>query len=360
MPVSSCSAPIGRWIATQCSLSCSCSAPSTRKKSARSRSSMLTNRTRERSLRRRALQLRAVCTSTPITPLTTNSAPSTTRMRGDRVSDEARVARRVDQVDLAVLPLGVADARGERHVSSLLVLVPVGDRRAPPRSCPSRFVAPAWNSIASTSDVFPVPRCPTTATLRIFPGSWAMHPPRLWCSVWPIDDLSDSPARAEAVRSRAEIAILSRTRWTENVSARCAPGSHSSPRATAAALAGRGRGTRGRDHQARAVLRRLRRAGAGRAHRLQRRLQLLVDQQQGRLAGRELRACDVHRRQRRLALHRPVDRQPAHAGPHAPAVEGARPDEAALRERLGLRRLLPRLLLVERQFHELRLITLRC
>src|SRR6059058_1118244 len=49
--------------------------------------------------------------------------------RGDRVSDESRVAGRVDQVDLAVLPLRVADARGERHVSSLLVLVPVGNRR---------------------------------------------------------------------------------------------------------------------------------------------------------------------------------------------------------------------------------------
>src|SRR3989440_16045 len=36
---------------------------------------------------------------------------------------------------------------------------------------PSRFVFPDWNSRASVSDVFPVPRWPTTATLRIFPGS---------------------------------------------------------------------------------------------------------------------------------------------------------------------------------------------
>ena len=36
---------------------------------------------------------------------------------------------------------------------------------------PSRFVFPAWKSIASTSEVLPVPRWPTTATLRIFPAS---------------------------------------------------------------------------------------------------------------------------------------------------------------------------------------------
>src|SRR2546429_987519 len=41
----------------------------------------------------------------------------------------------------------------------------------PDSTVPSRFVAPAWNRSASTRDVFPVPRCPTTATLRIFPGS---------------------------------------------------------------------------------------------------------------------------------------------------------------------------------------------
>ena len=47
--------------------------------------------------------------------------------RGHRVTDEAGVARRVDQIDLAVMPLQMADRRGERHLSSLLVLVPVGD-----------------------------------------------------------------------------------------------------------------------------------------------------------------------------------------------------------------------------------------
>ena len=42
IPVTSCSAPIGRWMATHCGKSCARSASSVRKKSARSRSSMFT------------------------------------------------------------------------------------------------------------------------------------------------------------------------------------------------------------------------------------------------------------------------------------------------------------------------------
>src|SRR5580765_2892002 len=211
MPVSSCSAPIGRWIATQCSESCSCSEPSTRKKSARSRSSMFTNMTRERLPSAARFQLREVCTSTPITPLTTNSAPSTTRIAA--IASPTKPASPGVSMRLILRPchsawqtLAASDMFRRCSSSSQSETV------EPASMVPSRFVAPAWNSIASTSDVFPVPRCPTTATLRIFPGSWAMHPPRLWCSVWPIDDLSDSPARADAVRGRAEIAILKRTR----------------------------------------------------------------------------------------------------------------------------------------------------
>jgi hypothetical protein len=46
-----------------------------------------------------------------------------------RVGLEAGVAGRVDEVDLPVLPLEVAERAGERHRSPLLVLVPVRDRR---------------------------------------------------------------------------------------------------------------------------------------------------------------------------------------------------------------------------------------
>ena len=43
----------------------------------------------------------------------------------------------------------------------------------PCSTVPSRLIFPAWNSMASTSEVFPTPRWPTTAMLRIFPGSVA-------------------------------------------------------------------------------------------------------------------------------------------------------------------------------------------
>ena len=45
----------------------------------------------------------------------------------------------------------------------------------PASMVPSRFVFPAWKSIASVSEVFPVPRWPTTATLRIFPASMGIE-----------------------------------------------------------------------------------------------------------------------------------------------------------------------------------------
>src|SRR5262249_32579855 len=48
--------------------------------------------------------------------------------RGDRVRLEARVARRVDDVELSALPLAVSQGRGQGHRAPLLVLLPVGDR----------------------------------------------------------------------------------------------------------------------------------------------------------------------------------------------------------------------------------------
>jgi hypothetical protein len=48
----------------------------------------------------------------------------------DRVRLEPGVAGCVDQVDLAALPLEMRERRGQRHLPSLLVLVPVADRRS--------------------------------------------------------------------------------------------------------------------------------------------------------------------------------------------------------------------------------------
>ena len=91
---------------------------------------MLTKTTRESSSSSARVQTRDVLTSTPITPESTTSAPSTTRRLGDGVGLEAGVAGRVDQVELAALPVEVRERRGQRHLAAVLVLVPVGDRRA--------------------------------------------------------------------------------------------------------------------------------------------------------------------------------------------------------------------------------------
>ena len=50
--------------------------------------------------------------------------------RRDRVPLKARVARSVDQVDLAVLPVRMRHGGGQGHTALVLVVVPVGHRRA--------------------------------------------------------------------------------------------------------------------------------------------------------------------------------------------------------------------------------------
>ena len=78
--------------------------------------------------------------------------------RGDRVALEAGVAGRVDEVDLArpatprgrATPGATSDACARRRPKSATV--------EPAWTLPSRLTAPAWNSIASTREVFPVPR----------------------------------------------------------------------------------------------------------------------------------------------------------------------------------------------------------
>ena len=86
---------------------------------------------------------------------------------GQHVGLEAGLAGRVDQVDLAVLPLQVGDRRRDRHAAPalLLVVVEAVDFSA---TLPSRLIVPDSYRSASTSEVLPVPRWPITATLRIF------------------------------------------------------------------------------------------------------------------------------------------------------------------------------------------------
>ena len=157
MPVSSCSAPIGRWTATQRSESCARSASSARKKSARSRSSMLTTITRARPSSSARSQTRAVCTSTPMTALTTKSAPSTTRSAA--IASPWKPGSPGVSIRLILRPCHSrwqTDAASDiwRRCSSSSQSLTV----VPASTVPSRLIAPAWNSIASTSEVLPVPR----------------------------------------------------------------------------------------------------------------------------------------------------------------------------------------------------------
>ena len=78
-PRTSCSEPIGISVATTWDPNAFCSDSSERKKSARSRSSMLTKTSRDRPSSSARRQRRSVWTSTPITALTTKTAASTTR-----------------------------------------------------------------------------------------------------------------------------------------------------------------------------------------------------------------------------------------------------------------------------------------
>src|SRR3954447_20500369 len=119
---------------------------------------------------------RWVETSTPITALTTKTADSHTRSA----------------------PSASATNDGSPGVSIRLTLPPFHSKEASaaeidiPRACssssesdtvvpsatvPRRVVAPASNSRASCSDVFPLPRWPTRATLRILSAACGMPSP---------------------------------------------------------------------------------------------------------------------------------------------------------------------------------------
>ena len=91
---------------------------------------MFTKTTRESSSSSARFQTREVLTSTPITPRDDDERALDDVERRDRVRLEAGVAGRVDQVDLASLPLEEGERGGQRHLALLLVLVPVGDRAA--------------------------------------------------------------------------------------------------------------------------------------------------------------------------------------------------------------------------------------
>src|SRR3954467_3817289 len=165
-PRISCSAPIGISVATTCGPNAAFSDSSVRKKSARSRSSMFTYTSRATPSSCARSHRRRVETSTPITPLITKiadshtrSAPSASAMKlgspgvSIRLTFTSRHSNEASDAEMD-MPRDFSSSSASETV-------------VPSATEPSRVVAPASNSRASCNDVFPLPRWPTSATLRI-------------------------------------------------------------------------------------------------------------------------------------------------------------------------------------------------
>src|SRR6185437_789174 len=131
---------------------------------------MFTKTTRGRSRAVERSHTRLVCTTTPITALATTSAPSTTR----RAATVSPVQPESPGVSIRLIFRSCHSrwqSDDESDICRRCSSSSQSEVVVPPSTVPRRLIAPAWKSIASTSDVFPVPRWPVTATLRILPGS---------------------------------------------------------------------------------------------------------------------------------------------------------------------------------------------
>src|SRR3954447_760313 len=112
-------------------------------------------------------------TSTPITALTTNTADSHTRRApsASATNDGSPgVSIRLIFTSRQVNEASDAEIDMPRACSSSSASETV----VPSVTEPRRVTAPASKSRASCSEVFPLPRCPTRATLRILSAAWAM------------------------------------------------------------------------------------------------------------------------------------------------------------------------------------------
>src|SRR5215207_4902971 len=165
-PWSSCSRPIGISVATTCWPKACFTESSARKKSARSRSSMFTNRMRASPSSEARSQRRLVVTSAPITPLITNTAPSHTR------SAHSASATKLGSPGVSIRLILRSSQRNEEKLAEIDISRAFSsgaesDTVVPSATEPSRLIAPAVNRSASLTEVFPLPRWPTKATLRI-------------------------------------------------------------------------------------------------------------------------------------------------------------------------------------------------
>ena len=84
------------------------------------------------------------------------------------LAHEVRVTGRVDEVDLVAFPLDGRDGQREGDPALDLLRLGVRDGRAVLHTADARGWRPTGPSSASTSVVFPLPLCPTRATLRMF------------------------------------------------------------------------------------------------------------------------------------------------------------------------------------------------
>ena len=110
----------------------------------------------------------SVCTSTPSTAETTNTARSATCNAARDVADEVGVAGRVDHVDLVAVELERRERERHRDAALRCSSGSKSQTVVPSSTRPVRGIAPAVNSRASASVVLPAPPWPTRATLRIF------------------------------------------------------------------------------------------------------------------------------------------------------------------------------------------------
>ncbi len=168
-PSSWCSEPMGISVATTCGPNASLSDSSERKKSARSRSSMFTNTRRGRPRSVARSQSLMVDTSTPITPFSTKTAPSQT------LSAASASATKLGSPGVSTRLILRSFQRNEEKLAEIDISrafssFAESETVVPSATEPSRLIAPPSNRSASFRDVFPLPRWPTKATLRILLG----------------------------------------------------------------------------------------------------------------------------------------------------------------------------------------------
>src|SRR6185312_1807285 len=122
---------------------------------------------------------RLVVTSAPITPFTTKTAPSTTR------SAASASAMKLGSPGVSIRLILRSSQRNEERLAEIDISrafssLAESDTVVPSATEPSRLIAPASNKSASFTDVLPLPRWPTNATLRIlFGDSCAIPSPSL-------------------------------------------------------------------------------------------------------------------------------------------------------------------------------------